>query len=229
MNKATRRACLKAIVPGLTTLLTILPAEAAMPTEAAKPEAAAQARIAEGYGELPLHFEANRGQTDNQVKFLSRGPGYSLFLTPSEAVLSLRKGESSKDDKSPETVVPSVGADPRVRPKGQGRHGGLPLPLGASGKGGTFKRSTPTSILPLPGGGGSGRLPTRHLRQDPPPHHRPRVKARSPASQQASIAAGIVLKAICKSPRSPSPPPPPKAPPSPAGAAPAAANRKLAR
>jgi len=31
------------------------------------------------------------GQTDSRVKFLSRGPGYTLFLTPTEAVLALRK------------------------------------------------------------------------------------------------------------------------------------------
>lgn len=30
---------------------------------------------------LPLSFEANRGQTDPAVKFLSRGDGYALFLT----------------------------------------------------------------------------------------------------------------------------------------------------
>src|SRR5262249_36914345 len=36
--------------------------------------------------------EINRGQTDSRVKFLSRGRGYSLFLTGNEAVLSLRKG-----------------------------------------------------------------------------------------------------------------------------------------
>ena len=47
---------------------------------------------AEAYGKLPLSFEANRGQTDPQVRFLSRGNGYSLFLTDSAAVLSLRKG-----------------------------------------------------------------------------------------------------------------------------------------
>jgi hypothetical protein len=41
------------------------------------------------YGNLPLSFEANQGQTDEQVKFLSRGRGYSLFLTSTEAVLSL--------------------------------------------------------------------------------------------------------------------------------------------
>jgi hypothetical protein len=39
--------------------------------------------------QIPLHFEVNQGQVDEQVKFLSRGRGYSLFLTPNEAVLSL--------------------------------------------------------------------------------------------------------------------------------------------
>src|SRR5271167_2182058 len=51
----------------------------------------AQPRVAESYGKLPLSFEINKGQTDSQVKFLSRGSGYSLFLTGNEAVLSLRK------------------------------------------------------------------------------------------------------------------------------------------
>jgi hypothetical protein len=43
------------------------------------------------YGKLPLSFEANRGQTDGQVKFLSRGNGFSLFLTNDEAVIALKK------------------------------------------------------------------------------------------------------------------------------------------
>src|ERR1700730_9436472 len=43
------------------------------------------------YGKLPLGFEANEGQTDKQVKFLSRGRGYGLFLTSSGAVLSLKR------------------------------------------------------------------------------------------------------------------------------------------
>ena len=38
---------------------------------------------------LPLHFEANCGQTDASVKFLTRGRGCSLFLAPDEVVLSL--------------------------------------------------------------------------------------------------------------------------------------------
>lgn len=36
-----------------------------------------------------MSFEANQGQTDSRVKFLSRGTGYTLFLTSSEAVLAL--------------------------------------------------------------------------------------------------------------------------------------------
>jgi hypothetical protein len=42
------------------------------------------------YKGAPLGFERNDGQTDARVKFLSRGDGYTLFLTPSAAVLSMR-------------------------------------------------------------------------------------------------------------------------------------------
>src|ERR1700731_2730731 len=42
------------------------------------------------YGRLPMAFEANQGQTDANVKYLSHGQGYGLFLTPDAAVLSLR-------------------------------------------------------------------------------------------------------------------------------------------
>ena len=53
-------------------------------------------RLHEAYGKLPLSFEANQGQLDSQVKFLSRGRGYSLFLTPTGAVLALRKSEGDR-------------------------------------------------------------------------------------------------------------------------------------
>jgi len=53
--------------------------------------AATDARVSESYGKLPLQFEANRGQTHKDVRFLSRGPGYSLYLTAGEAVLVLSK------------------------------------------------------------------------------------------------------------------------------------------
>jgi hypothetical protein len=40
---------------------------------------------------MPMSFEANIGQTDPRVTFVSRGPGHTLYLTPSESVLSLRR------------------------------------------------------------------------------------------------------------------------------------------
>jgi hypothetical protein len=53
-----------------------------------------KAQVVAAYGKLPLNFEANQGQTDPRVKFLSRGRGYALFLTGNEAVLSLRTQKS---------------------------------------------------------------------------------------------------------------------------------------
>jgi hypothetical protein len=43
------------------------------------------------YGKLPLEFEANQGQTAPDVRFLSHGDGYTLFLTGDEAVMTLRQ------------------------------------------------------------------------------------------------------------------------------------------
>jgi hypothetical protein len=51
-------------------------------------DVATKARLKEAYGQLPLSFEANVGQADPQVDFISRGSGYTLFLTPREAVLA---------------------------------------------------------------------------------------------------------------------------------------------
>jgi hypothetical protein len=47
------------------------------------------------YGQLPMSFEPNRGQTDARVDFLARGPGYTAFLAPTQAVMSLKDGASS--------------------------------------------------------------------------------------------------------------------------------------
>ena len=62
---------------------------------------AIQARLNEAYGRLPLSFEANHGQTDSQVNYLSRGSGYTLFLSPTQAVLALRKGKQSAVSNQP--------------------------------------------------------------------------------------------------------------------------------
>jgi hypothetical protein len=82
---------------GITALAVPLIQPASPPASAATaPAAPAQAKIQADYGKLPYTFEANGGQADAAVKFLARGPGYSLFLTPGEAVLSLHSKEPNK-------------------------------------------------------------------------------------------------------------------------------------
>ena len=51
----------------------------------------AQAQLVASFGKLPLSFEANQGQADGRVKFLSHGHGYALFLTGDETVLELQE------------------------------------------------------------------------------------------------------------------------------------------
>lgn len=51
-------------------------------------------------GTQPLSFEANEGQIDRQVRFLSRGSGYTLFLTGDGAVLRLPGGKAEHRGKS---------------------------------------------------------------------------------------------------------------------------------
>ncbi len=82
--------------------------------QAVAPGAAASPRVPAEYGKLPLSFEANRGQVDSRVRFLSRGQGYSLFLTDSGAVLSLTKREAGRSvnptlRKSAKDGAPSLG------------------------------------------------------------------------------------------------------------------------
>src|ERR1700735_1243123 len=56
----------------------------------------AEAKIPDSYGKLPLSFEANQGQADVRVKFLSRTSEYTLFLTVDEAVLALSKASMDR-------------------------------------------------------------------------------------------------------------------------------------
>jgi Bacterial Ig-like domain (group 3)/Beta-propeller repeat len=95
----------------------------------------AQARILDQYGKLPLSFEANQGQADGRVKFLSRTSGYSLFLTADEAVLTLR-GKKTKQSSPQGPSADRLAAD-RLRPVSGYRFsdtatsGKLDAPLGA--------------------------------------------------------------------------------------------------
>jgi hypothetical protein len=64
-------------------------------------------RLSEAYAHIPTSFIANEGQTDKSVKFFTRGRGYGLFLTSTQAVLVL-----SKDPKSLVVRMRLVGTNP---------------------------------------------------------------------------------------------------------------------
>jgi len=55
-------------------------------------------RLNSNYAKLPLSFEANQGQADARVKFLSRGRGLTLFLTGNEAVLEVQESAARIQD-----------------------------------------------------------------------------------------------------------------------------------
>src|ERR1700734_2103018 len=65
--------------------------------------ASVQEAAEERYDSLPLSFEPNLGkadaqtaaQTDGPIRFLSRGSGYSFFLTQTEAVLAFARDSHS--------------------------------------------------------------------------------------------------------------------------------------
>src|SRR5947209_3188788 len=71
-----------------------------------------QVHLSDAYGKLPLSFEANQGQTNAKVKFISRGRGYSLFFTSSEMILVFRKSTATKTELS---ALEKVGGPAVVR------------------------------------------------------------------------------------------------------------------
>ena len=47
------------------------------------------------FGAVPLSFEVNQGQTSQRVRFMARGRGYGVFLTPQETVIRLKGDHDS--------------------------------------------------------------------------------------------------------------------------------------
>jgi len=98
-TRRSRRPAIPRVMAGITAaVLMSVPApgpsaagpHAGAPKLAVAADPTATARVVKSFGRLLPGFEVNRGQVDAQVKFLTRGSGYTLFLTPSEAVLVLR-------------------------------------------------------------------------------------------------------------------------------------------
>ena len=83
------RTCFVCLFLCLATTFLLSQSNPVPPGSTAKADPKTQVRILDQCGKLPLGFEANHGQTDAQVKFLSRTSEYTLFLTGNEAVLTL--------------------------------------------------------------------------------------------------------------------------------------------
>jgi len=77
--------------------------EAYAGTASAPAPSVAAKHTAANYSKIPLSFEPNKGQTNASVQFLSRGTGYSLFLTKDEVVLNLerQKTQATTTDQKP--------------------------------------------------------------------------------------------------------------------------------
>lgn len=67
--------------------------------------------VARQYAKLPLAFEPNLGQVSSEAKFLARGDGYALFLTPTESVLALKSASISEGIKGNATTSGNSSAD----------------------------------------------------------------------------------------------------------------------
>jgi hypothetical protein len=89
----------KLMAVGASVLALGLGARIAMAQPNAPEHAASattRARVVANYGKLPISFEPNVGQVTGgsgarDVKFLSRGNGYTLFLDPSESIVRLHR------------------------------------------------------------------------------------------------------------------------------------------
>jgi hypothetical protein len=72
--------------------------EVAAPAAAAVAQAAAVAEVRENLAKLPLSFEENRGQTDEAVRFVTRGSGATVWLTDDAAVFGFSADGKSATD-----------------------------------------------------------------------------------------------------------------------------------
>jgi hypothetical protein len=74
---------------GVTYLRQQRAAVPQLATRAPAARAPQSSPVRSNFAALPLAFEANQGQTDPQVKYMARGDGYTVFLTPNDTVFAL--------------------------------------------------------------------------------------------------------------------------------------------
>ncbi|KAA6456651.1 hypothetical protein DYQ86_24610 [Acidobacteria bacterium AB60] len=96
-----RVVCAVLAVAALTSTLNAVAATAA--AKPANPAGVVPAHqpATDQFARIPLSFEPNQGQSRSDVQFLSRGSGYSLYLNPGGAVLTLKKRPAGESGSNP--------------------------------------------------------------------------------------------------------------------------------
>ena len=89
LNQIVRNAVFIVALSGSMTPSTLIAATASRETV---DRATHQQRLIRQYGELPLSFEPNRGQTDAIAKYVARGPGFRVALLSDAVITQLDTG-----------------------------------------------------------------------------------------------------------------------------------------
>jgi hypothetical protein len=134
MQKAAGSAALTAFIAACSAQAACAaPPSRTAPAPARHKASAQPASIRGAYARLPLSFEPNRGQASSDTRFVARGQGYSLSLTPTEARFALRGPGTSQARRNAQGVLGSstvaaetallrmkvVGAAPHTRMTGE--------------------------------------------------------------------------------------------------------------
>lgn len=94
ISKLTRFSAVFVLTAICCSLLTVSPTrgrDAAESASASPSSGGSGMREAGSFGQLPLLFEQNQGQAGRGVRFLGRGPGYTVLLGDNGAMLKLRR------------------------------------------------------------------------------------------------------------------------------------------
>src|SRR4029077_21124366 len=114
-GKGQRFASRLVALGALVAIATALVSSSRIPENSAD---TAATRVRHAWAALPMSFEANLGQADPEVDFLSRGHDYVLFLTSQEAVFALRT-PPARDAAVLRMRFVGANARPRVRGVGE--------------------------------------------------------------------------------------------------------------
>jgi uncharacterized repeat protein (TIGR01451 family) len=106
---------------------SVAAAKPVLPTQApsATVDDATKSKMLDALAKVPMSFEVNQGQTDQRVQFLSRGAGYTLFLTRDSAVLALPVPSTGPKPSAPSIstsahALPYVPTSPQISVPSQG-------------------------------------------------------------------------------------------------------------